>query len=201
MFNRRLEIQELLSLGYLFLIALGILHNAIAFYYIDINYMEYTSVLDVLISPIAIFTESYRYLIGIPLLFVFLFIIIFFQRKYYKWVLRKQRYKTDKQREKIEKALDASKSQGFKLVMICMLFVGFYIGVGLGKGAKLSKKIEGEDFKLNTHIEFQNQNEEEVYMFHKNTLYAFYIKPNDDKVYIAPIDGNIKQIIKLKKEE
>lgn len=194
--NKKLEIQEILSLGYLFLIVLGILHNAITFYFVDINYMEYTSVLDVLISPIAILTSSYKYLISIPLMIILLFVFVYFQKRYYKWAIAKKKYKSEKHLEKIEKGLETARSQGFKIVMSCFMLIGFYVGIGLKKGEELSTEIKTNKIKVNATIEFQDNSKEDIYLFHKNTLYAFYLKPNDKQIYIAPMDGNVMHIIK-----
>ncbi len=47
------SIQDYLSLGYLYLVVVGILFDAIFYGILGINIIHYSSILDVLLSPIA----------------------------------------------------------------------------------------------------------------------------------------------------
>ena len=55
--NRR-SIQDYLSLGYVYLVVVGIILDAIFYGILGINIIHYSSVLDVLLSPVAFFTDS-----------------------------------------------------------------------------------------------------------------------------------------------
>ena len=59
------KIQHLLPLGYLYLVIVGILKETAFFYQIGINILKYSSIMDVLMSPIATLTTH-------PLIFVHL---------------------------------------------------------------------------------------------------------------------------------
>ncbi|RYG08233.1 MAG: hypothetical protein EOO07_25975 [Chitinophagaceae bacterium] len=62
------NLHKLLPFGYLFLVVLGILKESIFYYQIGINILKYSSLMDILISPIATLTSN---------LIVFVAVIIF----------------------------------------------------------------------------------------------------------------------------
>ncbi|MEZ0128638.1 hypothetical protein AB9T88_02065, partial [Flavobacterium sp. LBUM151] len=64
------DIQKLLPLGYLFLVIMGILKESFFYYQLGINILKYSTIMDILISPIAEFTSNPIILVAILLLFV-----------------------------------------------------------------------------------------------------------------------------------
>jgi hypothetical protein len=52
------KLQTFLPLGYLYLIILGILRDGVFFYMLGINFLKYSSIMDILISPISELTLS-----------------------------------------------------------------------------------------------------------------------------------------------
>jgi hypothetical protein len=52
------NLQKLLPYGYLFLVVMGIIKESIFYYQIGINILKYTTIMDVLISPIATLTSN-----------------------------------------------------------------------------------------------------------------------------------------------
>ena len=67
------KVQNLLPLGYLFLVILGIVKESIFYYQIGINIIKYSSIMDILISPIAAITSHPVFFIVIIVLFIFFF--------------------------------------------------------------------------------------------------------------------------------
>jgi len=64
------DLEKLLPFGYLFLILMGILKDSIYYYQFGINILRYSTIMDVLISPIAEFTSNPIILGAIILLFI-----------------------------------------------------------------------------------------------------------------------------------
>jgi len=65
------EIQGFLSVGYIYLIVMGILNETLYYSQIGIDILNYSSILDVLISPISRLTSS------ISRLLIFIIIVFF----------------------------------------------------------------------------------------------------------------------------
>ena len=76
------DLEKLLPFGYLFLIMMGILKDSIYYYQFGINILRYSTIMDVLISPIAEFTSNPIILGAIIILFVIHFYLPSFLAKY-----------------------------------------------------------------------------------------------------------------------
>lgn len=82
------KIQAILPLGYLYLVVLGIIKESVFFYQIGINILNYSSIMDILISPIATFLSHPIIFIVIILFFVFCYNLptILFNHGHKSWV-------------------------------------------------------------------------------------------------------------------
>ncbi len=58
--NKVLVLQDYLSIGYLFILVLGVVQETIYYKFLGVNILDYSSILDVLIRPIAV-------ILGIPI--------------------------------------------------------------------------------------------------------------------------------------
>ncbi len=197
------NIQDYLSLGYVFLLILGILHETIYYKFLGINILEYSSILDVLISPISVITSDLKLLIGFVICVILAIIYAKQLPKYYKWLSKKKKYQSGKKKEKLEKTLHAFESGSKQLVfvMIVLYVVGSFVGFGIGRGGKVKEKIETGDIKTTHKLTFESGETQDIKMLGKNSLYVFFVTKGDKEATIAPIDGNIKLIQNLKVEE
>ncbi len=198
-----LGIQDYLSIGYVFLLVLGVLYQTIYYKYLGINILEYASVLDVLISPIAVLTGDLALLLGVVICCFLAYSYVKVLPKYYKWLSKKKKYQSGNKKEKLDKIRDAFKtnSKSLILIMIALYIIGGFIGFGIGGGQKTKKRIKNDDYKLTHKLTFEDGESLDIKMLGKNSLYVFYITKGDKEVSIAPIDSNIKVIKSLKKEK
>ncbi|WP_025743541.1 hypothetical protein [Aquimarina pacifica] len=192
------EIQGFLSVGYIYLIVMGILNETLYYNQIGIDILNYSSILDVLISPIARLTSNIVFLtiFIITLFFVFKSPSILVKHKDKNWF--KRLFK------KIDLGLtnEQVKSSLLKsfLFMISIGLFGFYIGSGIGKGERLLKKIEKEEVAYSDRIKFINGDESKVEIVGINSAYIFYLEKENKTVQITPISGIIKSIEKKNKK-
>ncbi|WGD34394.1 hypothetical protein [Olleya sp. YS] len=198
-----LGIQDYLSLGYVFLLVLGVFYQTIYFKYLGVNILEYSSILDVLISPIAVLTGDLKLLLGVVICCVLALVYAKYLPKYYDWLSKKKKYQTGKKKDKLDKVRHSLKSGSKVLVtfLIALYIMGGFIGFGIGRGQRTKEKIENDEIKLSHQITFEDGQSQNIKMLGKNSLYVFYITKGDQEVSIAPIDSNIKVIKKLKKEK
>jgi hypothetical protein len=195
----KLEIQDYLSLGYVLLLILGVLHQTIYYKYLGVNILEYSSVLDVLLSPISVLTSDNKLLIGIVICLVLATVYAKFLPKYFIWLSKKKKYQSGKRKERNEKSIKAFKEDSGRLIVVMMMLfvIGGFVGFGFGRGSRTQEKIKKGDIELTHQIIFDDKETIDVRMLGKNSLYVFYIRKNDKQVSIAPIDGNIKLIKKI----
>ena len=195
-----LAIQDYLSIGYVFLLVLGVFHETIYYKYLDVNILEYSSILDVLISPIALIFGNLFLLLTV--LFVILVGYGYFKLipKYYKWLGTKKKYQEGKYKLKLEKFKAMQKNKNGPLLIISIYVFVLFIGLGVGRGYKTKDKIDNGEYKMSHRIMFDDGEQKKIKMLGKNSLYVFYVTEGDQEISIAPIDGNIQLIQKLKKK-
>ena len=171
------EIQGFLSVGYIYLIVMGILNETLYYNQIGIDILNYSSILDVLISPISRLTSNVSRLI--------IFIIIVFlafnlpnilaKNKDKNWFKRLfKKIDSDLTKEQVKSSLLKS----FMFIVSIGLF-GFYVGSGIGKGERLLEKIEKEEVEYNDRIKFINGDVSNVEIVGTNSMYLFYLEKDN----------------------
>lgn len=201
MLKEKLTLQEYLSLSYIYLIVLGIISDVIYFRFLDVDILSYSTVLDVLISPINILTKSWLFFfifVGIITLFYF-YITIFLPRFYQKYRLSKW-YSSIGNIEKSDKMIEKTKENKGLPFMFVFVFCMF-IGVGIGRGVKINERIQTEDIKTNYSVTFANDLVKEVYLVGQNSSYLFYVLEGEKEVCVSAINPNIKVIKKIKQKQ
>jgi hypothetical protein len=181
------KIQNLLPLGYLYLIVLGLLSETLFYYPLGINILSYSSITDVLISPISTMTANLIVFVTIVAIFVILFIMMQVLIKYSdtNWAQKifwKSRISPGAGKQEKQKAA----LPGFALLVAYML-LSFFVGLGLGGGLMLSKRIRQNKYSYNYKLTLNSGKIEEVYMFDQNSAYYFYVTKENHNIRIAPV--------------
>ena len=191
------HIQKLLPYGYLYLVVLGVVKESIFYYPLDINILKYSSIMDILISPIADLT-SYPILI---LFFIFLGFVLYFFKKY---LLKNIDKKSTRKFLKITEDDTSTKDElnqraDTDLIMIFFaMLVCFFLGFGIGGGYKLADRIENGTLnfeKYSQTINFNTGESKEVMVIDHNSIYYFYVEKGKKSIEICPI-GSIKSLEK-----
>jgi uncharacterized membrane protein YbaN (DUF454 family) len=196
--SSNLNLQDYLSLGYIFLLVLGVFHETIYYKFLDINILEYSSILDVLISPISVITGNLK--LGLAVVFTLLltYLLNMFMPKYYTYLSKKKKYQSGKNKFKVDKAMKSLKTNDFIIFMSVFMVFSVFIGMGFGRGMKEKRRLQNEDIKYTHELIFEDNQKEKIKMLGKNSLYVFYVNKTKGNVLISTIDGNIKTIKKLK---
>lgn len=181
------KIQELLPLGYLYLILLGILKESIQYYQLGINILKYSSITDILISPVSEMSSSLILTSTVISLSVFLFICQFFliKNSHKNWVqkiLGPDRFNYNGDKKEIRKAVFP-----FFVLAVAYVLLSLFVGLGIGEGRTLSKKITQNSFHCNYKINFNSGKSEDVYLFNLNSSYYFYVTKGSKNIKITPI--------------
>lgn len=197
---KKLSIQEYFSIGYIYLIILGIISDVILYNFLNINIFNYSSILDVLITPISIITEDIRVFILFSIITYLAYLYVFKLLPKMHVKLRDKKWYTklvniEKEDIKIEKLKQKDKSQliGFVAFFVLSIFLGF----GVGRGYITKSKLEANELKTTHQLVFQDEKTIKVNIIGQNESYLFYVEEGKDKVSIAPISYNIKKIEKL----
>lgn len=188
------EIQKLLPLGYIYLVILGILKESIFYYQLGINILKYSTIMDILLSPIAEFTSNPITLLFIILLFVF----------HYNLPKIFLKYRNNRTLQKIFEVKSVEKLSedemknyyifaSFK--MFAVILLSFFIGTGVAGGYSTIHRIRENKIDYNYTLNYNSGESEQIYLISTNSIYYFYVEKGDKSIQIAPI-GSIKNIKK-----
>lgn len=197
---KNLGLQDYLYIGYAFLLVLGLFHETIYYKFLGVNILDFSSLLDVLICPVSVITGNL--ILGLALLFcaLVLFIVTKLLPKYYESLSKKEKYQSGKKKEKLDKAIESFKSKNATITLGVFYVFCLYVGLGIGRGIGTKRKLNQKKIKLTHELVFDDGEKQEIKMLGKNSLYVFYVTQEKREVVIAPIEGNIKKMSKLKKE-
>lgn len=186
------KIQNLLPLGYLFLVILGIVKESLFYYQIGINIVKYSSIMDILISPIAAITSHPIFFITILLLFVFCFKLpqILLKNEEKKWVhkLFGSKYiKPEYNKNEISENKRVDYYNNVAIEFFGIFLISIFLGYGFADGRYISQKIKNNKIDYNYKLNYTNDESENVYIIGSNTAYYFYLSEGDPIVKIAPV--------------
>lgn len=193
----KFSIQEYLSLGYIYLVLLGIISDVIYFKFLGVDILNYTTILDVLITPINIILHDLRVLGTFSLFIGFSYVLMaYIMPRYHSKYGDKKWYRKLHGSKKAQQGPNQPKGKGGISLLIVLIF-SMFLGFGIGRGIKINKKIEKGDIVNNSRIVFTNGNVKRVKIVGQNSLYVFYVTKNDKEVTICPITQNIREIKKI----
>lgn len=187
------DYQVMLSLGYVYIVILGILKEAFYYSQLGIDYFKYTAISDILLSPLSDITKTvYGIIIFIALIFLTFALPVWLVKwKDKKWVQSSFKVDPSKETSEIEKHLS-----NFCIVLFCLGLMGFYVGRGIGSGFRLSNEIEKETLEFEDRITFVNGDTKTVNLIGKNTSFIFYLPEGKADIEVTPINsGAIETII------
>ena len=190
------KLQTFLPLGYLYLIILGILRDGVFFYMLGINFLKYSSIMDILISPLAELTSQLIILITVILMIIVFFLYYNFLAKnsHKSWVrnsivskkyLRKNPDSTDN-----DLKIHIKKQVYFA---VALMIASFFLGGGLGTGINIKDRIKNNKLKIKHRITDDSGNQKDIYLIDSNSSYFFYVEKGSQIVTIVPV-SSIKKI-------
>ncbi|MEM1124467.1 MAG: hypothetical protein AAGJ18_28780 [Bacteroidota bacterium] len=187
-------IQDYLSLGYLYILILGILTESIRYSFVGINIINYSTVLDVLLSPISILTQTILLPIGFIIFGFLAWLLVRWSRKKHERKRTNPDYRARKDFDRLEYNYHNIKPIHSVLFILALFIFSAYCGYGIGGGYALKEDLTDGNFQLNRQITFADDTKIKVKEVGHNSLYFFCLEKSAEEVSIIPIQGNIKKI-------
>ena len=197
--KRQRPLQDYLSIGYLFLIVCGMVKDIIYYNVLDVNIIKYSSVIDILLSPIAFIATNKVGLFFILILLPLIYWLNFNMLKIHEFWKKKGWYSKKKNIVKLDKLYSQPASGDGFLVILAIMIFSFFLGSSMGGGYKVLDMIKDKTQEADHRIVFNNNETVMVRLLGQNSQFLFYVQPKSDKVIIVPIQGNIRKIEKIKK--
>jgi hypothetical protein len=186
------DIEKLLPLGYIFLVIMGILKDSFFYYQLGINILKYSTIMDILMSPIAEFTSNPIILTAIILLFGFHYYLPSLLLKYNNIRLVQKAFEL-KSTEGLSINETKSYFNSIAIKSLAIFLCSFFLGYGVAGGYFTSKKIKNDKIKCNYKLNYNSGESKEIYLINTNSLYYFYISKGSKTIEIAPL-ASIKNI-------
>lgn len=196
--NTLTSLQDYLSVGYLYLLLLGILSDSIYYGLMGVNIISYAGISDILLSPVVYLTKS----IIFPVMILVIPILVI-------WLMQRSQTRVQKELNQNKRLTDKERSVHMqklktlgvlKLILPLFAILSAYIGYALGGGETMSDRIKGGNFSLTHEITYRTGESENVRIIGNNSQYMFYVVEGHTELTVAPISGNIKQIEKIANE-
>ncbi|GGG44533.1 hypothetical protein [Epilithonimonas arachidiradicis] len=190
------KLQTFLPLGYLYLIILGILRDGVFFYMLGINFLKYSSIMDILISPIAELTSQPIILLTVTLMIIGFFFYYNFlaNNSHKKWVrdsmVAKKYLKKKPGSSDVDLKVHIKKQVYFA---IAFMISAFFLGGGVGTGLNVKDRITNNKLKIKHRITDDSGNQKDIYLIDSNSAYFFYVEKGSKVITIVPV-GSIKKI-------
>ena len=182
---KNLTIQDYITLGYLYLVLLGVINIVIYYSAFNINIFDYIAITDILLAPINMLFLDYLNTVKIILvigffcyLLKFLFIII-------NRLIKNASIK-------FNKLLSTVTYQ--PLIIFVTLFSYIFLDLSIGMAERVSLQIKSKAHKPETTITFTDNTQKNVSVIATTSVYLFYVEKGEDVVIVAPISGNVKSI-------
>lgn len=194
------KIQHLLPLGYIFLVVLGIIKESVAFYQIGINILKYSSIMDILISPLATLTLHPLVLIFVISLFVFAFYLptILSKHGHKRWV--KKAFSLKETQNELSDEETKNNYTNLSIRLLAVMLLSFFLGFGLQNGRMNAQHIKNNTLEYNHRLNYNTGQSEDVAIIETNSLYYFYLSKANKSIKIAPVSGiQSIELIKNKK--
>lgn len=200
--KEKLGLQDYFYIGYLYLIILGIVSDAIFYGIFGVSYLNYTTILDALISPISLLTNNWK--ISLFLGFMFWLMYLYFTKwmfRFYAYLREKKWYRKMYNIEKWDKKYELLKEK--KNIIPGMMFIFFllFISMRTGMGIGMKQKYTNKEIIPNYTLIFKDNTKLDVRKIGQNSAYFFYFIPGEKVITATPITDNLKQIKVLKKQK
>jgi hypothetical protein len=180
------DLEKLLPFGYLFLIVMGILKDSIYYYQFGINILRYSTIMDVLISPIAEFTSNPIILGAIIILFLVHFYLPSFLAKNKDLAFVKRSFEL-KSTDALSPEETKSYYNSIAIKSLILFLLSFFLGYGMAGGYFTKKKLKENKLDYSYQMDFNEGESKNVFVIGNNSLYYFYFVKGDKKVKITPL--------------
>lgn len=200
--GEKLGLQEYFYIGYLYLIILGIVSDAIFYGIFGVSYLNYTTILDALISPISLLTNNWK--ISLFLVFMFWLMYLYFTKwmfNLYAYLRTKKWYKKLYNIEKWDKKYEELGKKKNLMAGLMFIFFLLFVSMRTGMGIGMKHKYTSKEIKPNYTLVFKDNSKLDVRKIGQNSAYFFYFIPGEKVITATPIADNLKQIKVLEKEK
>lgn len=184
-----LGIQDYITLGYLYLVLLGVVNIVIYYSSFNINIFDYISISDILMAPINMLFLNYKF----TAMIIVVIGIASYLLKFVFWGINQLIEEIANKFNKPTKGIDYQPVIAF---VVLFSYIFLVLSTNMAKG--MSSRVEDKSYKLNTTLTFADNTQKDVFVIATTSVYLFYVEKGEDVVSIMPISGNVKSMKDIK---
>lgn len=186
------KLLQYLPLAYLFLVILGILKESLFYFHLNVSIMNYTSIVDVIMSPIAELTSNISVIIGCFSYILLTYIFITFVKKNNdkKW---NYKFTGDKN---MSEYTESVKNEKYVILFINYLafgFIGYFIAFGYMNGKKVADSMANNTLQYEDQLYMNSGVEKKCHILGLNSQYYFIVNKTN-QIEIVPL-GSVSSLI------
>jgi hypothetical protein len=187
---KELGIQDYITLGYLYLVVIGVVNIVIYYSSFNINIFDYIAITDILLAPINMLFLNYKFT---AMLMIALAVVSYLS----KFVV----LGINKLIEGTAHRFNTSvKNIAFSPILVfILLFSYIFLLLSINMADGVNTKVKNKTYRLNTTLTFADNTQKDVYVIATTSIYVFYVEKGEDVVTITPISGNVKSIKDIKR--
>ncbi|KAF9657652.1 hypothetical protein ABHQ57_15110 [Tenacibaculum sp. ZH5_bin.1] len=155
---KNLGFQEYLSVGYIFLIALGLVSDTIFYRYLDIDYLQYITITGTLLSPISLLANNWALSVILIVFSMSLYFLIKNSVKIEEILKRVKWLKKRIEANKKAKRKEYDNKSAFIVSVFIMVF-SLLLGFRLGMGINYKKRLAEGRLKNNMTLVFKDDSQ------------------------------------------
>lgn len=180
------NIKNFLPLGYLYLVVLGVLKESIVFYQLGINIIKYSSVMDILLSPIAVITSHPLIIFTFLLFSLYPFFVarMFTKHSEKKWV--RLTFGIKKNRLEMNEVEIEKYKNTLVIFMFVFIYLSLFLGMAFQQGYSTSQEIKNDRVKYKHEMYFVTGESQTVKIIDNNSEYFFYVAKGNKNINIIP---------------
>ena len=184
-----LGIQDYITLGYLYLVLLGVVNIVIYYSSFNINIFDYISISDILLAPINMLFLNYKF----TAMIIVVIGIASYLLKFVFWGINQL---IEEIANKFNKPTKGIVYQPVIAFVVLFSYIFLVLSTNMAKG--MSSRVEDKSYKLNTTLTFADNTQKDVFVIATTSVYLFYVEKGEDVVSIMPISGNVKSMKDIK---
>ncbi len=195
---QQFNLQDYLSLGYLYLLFVGIVSDSVYYHFFEIAILSYSSVLDVLLSPLTYLEKEPTLFVTIMFVVVAASLTIWWQRRRHARLSTESWYREKLGVERLARTQRQLDTVQFVVPMIVVF--ASYLGYAAGAGRALSADMKEGSLRMSHVVTIADGQRDTVRVIGSNTQFVFYVSDGERIPIIAPLGDGIRALQQLPKQ-
>ncbi|HMS02917.1 MAG TPA: hypothetical protein PKE51_08075 [Gemmatimonadaceae bacterium] len=192
------DLQELITLGYLYLLAVGIVSDWVYYRHFDLPILSYSDALDVLLSPLTWLEREPRFFATLLAVVGGSMLVASVLRQVSARRLKMLRAATDTDDETIDKATAAVKTLTVAQFLLPAIFAfSGYVGYATGVGRSRADDMRRGELRVDHQLSFSDGRVLRARIVGNNSGFVFYVPDSARQVVISPLRETVVALQRL----